>query len=110
QCGTLDAAIEGATPGAPFVLLDEAVAAAGLAPELAGLPLNWRIGPSGKDFGAPHFLALTMAGGMRAQLPLSPAHLRGGRRAGGDLDLTWIRRGRVDADSWLGEDIPLGEE
>lgn len=27
-----------------------------------------------------------------------------------DLSFGWIRRGRVDADSWLGEEIPLGEE
>jgi hypothetical protein len=110
QSGTLDAAMSGFSPGAPFVLLDEAVVAAGLAPELAGLPLNWRIGPSGKDFGPPYFVGITMAGGMRAHLPLSPAHMRLARKAGGDVDLSWIRRGRIDADSWLGEDIPLGEE
>jgi len=41
---------------------------------------------------------------------LPPVHLRCAAVAGGDLSLTWVRRGRVDADSWLGEDIPLGEE
>ena len=110
QFGTGDAAAAGAPAGAAFVLLDDAVVAAGLAPELAGLLLNWRIGPSAGDFGGPHFAALTAAGGVRARLPLSPAHLRRTRRANGDLDLSWIRRGRIDADSWLGEDIPLGEE
>lgn len=28
----------------------------------------------------------------------------------GGLALSWIRRGRIDADSWLAEEIPLGEE
>src|SRR5690606_10053008 len=30
--------------------------------------------------------------------------------AAGDLAISWIRRGRIDADSWLAEEIPLGEE
>jgi hypothetical protein len=99
----------GVSAGAPFVLLDGAVVAAGLAHEFAGLPLNWRIGPSGKDFGPPYFVGMTATGGMRSQLPLSPVHLHLAPR-GGDLDLSWIRRGRLDADSWLGEDIPLAEQ
>jgi hypothetical protein len=110
QFGTGDAAASGAQAGGAFVLIDDAVVKAGLAAELAGLPLNWRIGPSGRDFGGPHFAGLTMAGGIRARLPLSPVHLRAARRANGDRDLSWVRRGRIDADSWLGEEIPLGEE
>jgi hypothetical protein len=41
---------------------------------------------------------------------LSPAHLKAARLSNGDLAVSWIRRSRVDADSWLGSDIPLGEE
>ena len=26
------------------------------------------------------------------------------------MKITWIRRGRIDADTWEGVDIPLGEE
>jgi hypothetical protein len=29
--------------------------------------------------------------------------------AGGDLAVTWIRRSRIDSDSWAGQDVPLGE-
>lgn len=110
QCGTGDAASSGIAAGAPFVLLDEAVIPAGLMPEQAGLLLNWQVGPSGRDFGGPNFVGLVAAGGLRAQLPLSPVHLRCAPQETGDLMLSWVRRGRVDADSWLGEDIPLGEE
>ena len=110
QLGTVDAARAGASPGAPFVFLDEAVVKAGLMPEQAGIALNWRIGPAGKDFGGPNFLTLVAAGGIRARLPLSPVHLRLARRPNGDAELKWVRRGRIDADSWLGEEIPLGEE
>jgi hypothetical protein len=37
-------------------------------------------------------------------------HLKAVRQSGGDIDISWIRRGRIDADSWLGSEIPLGEE
>src|SRR5690606_18194295 len=76
QLGTGDATETGAAAGAPFVLLDEAVAKAGLAPGQAGLPLNWRIGPAGRDIGSASFARLSAAGGIRARLPLCPVHLR----------------------------------
>ena len=47
---------------------------------------------------------------MRALTPLSPVHLRETIAPGGDRVYSWIRRGRVDADSWLAADIPLGED
>jgi hypothetical protein len=110
QQGTGDAVAAGASAGAPFVLLDHAVARAGLPAEHAGLALNWMVGPTGQDFSGPTHVGLTMAGGIRARLPLSPVHLRVTRQPGGGLFVTWTRRSRVDADSWLSEDIPLGEE
>ena len=110
QLGTGDATAAGAAGGAPFVLLDGAVAKAELTPEQAGLPLNWKVGPVGHDFGGPDFITAQAIGGVRARQPLSPVHLRATRLAGGDVRLGWIRRGRVEADGWLAEDIPLGEE
>ena len=110
QNGTEDAVEAGASPGAAFVLLNDAVARAGLAPEQAGLPVNWRIGPAGQDFGSPSFVQMTQVGGVRARLPLAPVHLRIDRTPNGDARVRWKRRGRLGADSWLAEDIPLGEE
>lgn len=110
QLGTADVAGFGISSGAPFVLLDAAVIKAGLAPEQAGLTLNWRIGPAGREFGGPGFIRLQAVGGVRALLPLSPVHLRLAEQENGDAVLSWMRRGRIDADSWLGEEIPLGEE
>ena len=110
QLGTGDAAIAGASPGAPFVLVDAAIVKAGLTPQQTGMALNWRIGPAGREFGGPDFIGMQASGGVRALLPLSPVHLRLARAADGDATLSWVRRGRIDADSWLGEDIPLGEE
>src|SRR5690606_25818822 len=75
QMGTNDAMSAGAGVGAPFVLLNEAVVAAGLKPEEVGLELNWRVGPVGYDLSETHFASSTVAGGIRARLPLSPVHL-----------------------------------
>ncbi|WP_336057849.1 baseplate multidomain protein megatron [Nitratireductor sp. CH_MIT9313-5] len=108
QAGTEDAMNAGAPTGADFVLLDEAVVPAGLSQEEVGLQLNWKVGPAGHDLSSSHFITRSVSGGMRALLPLAPVHLRA-RAVGGDLILSWVRRGRVEADTWLGEDIPLGE-
>jgi len=109
QLGTGDAMAAGADTGAPFVLLDERALPAGLRPEEIGLELNWKVGPTGHDLTDEHFVSLTGTGGVRAQLPLSPVHLRL-RMEDGALHLSWTRRCRgVEADSWLNEDVPLGE-
>jgi hypothetical protein len=110
QLGTDDAMAAGAPSSAPFVLLDEAVKAAGLRSSEIGLPLNWQVGPAGEDFSGPAFGSYTETGGVRALTPLSPVHLKATRQPDGDINISWIRRGRIDADSWLASEIPLGEE
>ncbi|MBB5703701.1 hypothetical protein FHS76_003611 [Ochrobactrum daejeonense] len=94
----------------PFVLLDGAVAAAGLQASEIGLELNWRVGTAGKSFSSEFFDTVRAQGGLRGLRPPSPVHLNMTRLPDGDLVFNWIRRGRIDADDWLGEDIPLGEE
>ena len=110
QLGSGDQAAAGAPTGAAFVLLDAAVAPAGLATSEIGLALNWRIGPTRHDFSTTHFAEQAAVGGMRALLPLAPVHLRASGGPGGDWNFRWIRRGRIDADGWLATEIPLGEE
>jgi hypothetical protein len=110
QGGTEDAMQSGAEPGAAFVLLDGAVRPAGLRGGETGLDIRWRIGPVGAEASAERFSETVAAGGMRALMPLSPVHLRAERHAEGGIVFGWIRRGRVDADGWLGPDIPLGED
>lgn len=110
QLGTEDAMAAGAAGGAPFVLIDAAVLPAGLRSSEIGLALNWRVGPAGYDFSSLVFGLYSRTGGIRAQTPLSPVHLKAAQLADGGVGVSWTRRGRVDADSWLGTDIPLGEE
>ena len=109
QLGTDDATAAGAEAGAFLVVLDEAVQAAGLMASEVGLELNWRVGPVGSDLFGASFSSHLETGGLRALLPLSPVHLRA-KNDGGNVTLSWVQRGRIDADSWTASDIPLGEE
>ena len=102
----------GADAGAHLVVLDDAVRPAGLLAGESGLVLNWRVGPSGAELSAANFsdhrrnrrregAAAAVAG---------PPSRRGLHGAGDRQMLSWIRRGRIDADSWTPSEIPLGEE
>ncbi|RWX76004.1 hypothetical protein EPK99_20295 [Neorhizobium lilium] len=104
--GTEDAIAAGTAAGAPVVVLDEAVIPLGLTSEERGRSLNWLVestGASGGRIGPIQF-----SGGMRAQTPLAPVHLKAERNASG-ITTRWTRRGRLDADDWEASDIPLDE-
>jgi hypothetical protein len=109
QLGTGDAMAAGAPVGADFILLDDAVVPAGLQAGEIGLQLNWRVGPSAGDLSDVSFATSAQTGGVRALLPYAPVHIRGNWN-GSDLALSWIRRGRLDADRWDASEIPLAEE
>jgi len=107
QAGTDDAMAAGAAAGSSVVALDDAVKPLGLREDEAGLELDWiaeRLGALSANASPVAFV-----GGLRALTPLSPVHLAARRNSGGDIALGWVRRGRVNADSWLGADIPLAE-
>jgi hypothetical protein len=109
QLGTEDAMAAGSAAGSHFVMLDDAVRPAGLSASEIGLLLNWRVAPVGSDLSGDTVSEYSGIGGLRALTPLAPVHLRA-RIEAGDIALRWVRRGRVDADSWTSADIPLGEE
>jgi hypothetical protein len=109
QLGTGDAGLAGALAGAEFVLLDGAVLAAGLSDEESGLELNWKIGPKGKDFTDRYFDAVTAGPAKRYAKSYAPAHLRSRKLANGDLSVSWVRRSRLDGDSWDAAEVPLPE-
>lgn len=110
QLGTDDAFAHPAQAGARFVMLDGAVVPAGLRSDEIGRELNWRCGPVGYDLSNRYATTFISVGGMRALRPLSPVRLRGLRMSNGDHQFGWTRRGRIDADSWLASEIPLGED
>lgn len=105
--GTEDAMLAGAAAGAAVVVLDEVVIPLALSADERGLALNWLAESLGQAAGrsGPH----VFSGGMRAETPLSPVHVRGERRADNDVRLTWVRRGRIEADGWDSAEIPMDE-
>ncbi|MEM6481353.1 MAG: glycoside hydrolase/phage tail family protein, partial [Pseudomonadota bacterium] len=96
--------------GSYIVRLDSSVQQIELPETRRGLNRFYRIGPSDRAIDDPAFGAAQLSFEGLGLRPLSPAHLRLDGAAGTDRALSWIRRGRIDADTWEGEDIPLGEE
>ncbi|MZR14037.1 host specificity protein [Maritimibacter sp. DP07] len=95
--------------GATVVILDGAVTPLDLPLSARGLERHYRYGPASEpidDATYDHAVVTTQGVGLR---PYAPVHLRA-TRAGGDVAVSWVRRTRVDGDSWQGVDVPLGEE
>ncbi len=105
--GTEDAMAAGADTGAAVVLLDAAVRPLRLTAEEAGLSLDYIAEPIGMA-ATPAALG-PFAGGVRAQTPFSPVHLVARRTGGGEVEFSWVRRSRLDGDSWLPSEVPLDE-
>jgi hypothetical protein len=109
QFGT-DALVPDILPtGAFFVLLDGTARQIALASSLRGQARHYRIGPADKPFdhaAYKHEVQVFAGLGLR---PYSPVHLRAYKSAG-DVFVSWIRRARLEADSWDLTEIPLGED
>jgi hypothetical protein len=94
--------------GSPFVVLDQHLVtiASGLDALERGLQL--RVVMADRDHGHPTTLAITATPHGTALKPLTPVHLKAAR-SGNGVTFSWIRRTRVDGDTWAGE-VPLGED
>lgn len=96
--------------GAEFVLLDSAVQQVMLPPSSRGVVRHYRVGPRKKLYDDPSYLHLVETFGGAGLRPYPPAHLAVESVADSGLIVRWMRRTRIDGDSWLGLDVPLGEE
>ncbi len=96
--------------GSTFVLLDGSVGQIDLNASARGLARHYRIGPSARPVDDPSFTYLVAAFDGVGLRPLSPVHLRAVSEVSGDLSLSWVRRTRIDGDSWASVDVPLGED
>ena len=93
--------------GTPFVLLDQHLVTIASGLDALERSLQLRVIVSGRDQGDPAALRLAATPHATALKPLTPVHLKATRGAGG-VTLRWIRRTRIDGDTWAGE-VPLGE-
>ncbi|MBF9044842.1 host specificity protein [Rhodobacterales bacterium HKCCE4037] len=94
--------------GSVFVLLDAAVTQVDLPSSARGLVRTWRVGPSRRAVDDASYTEETVAFQGIGLRPYSPVHLHA-PRVGNAREVSWIRRSRIDADSWDGPDVPLGE-
>ena len=96
--------------GSTVVLLNGAPRQIELALTARGLARNYRIGAADRGFDDPDVVAITAAFRGIGLRPYAPAHLRAQASSGGDVALSWVRRTRIDGDSWLSAEVPLGED
>ncbi len=94
--------------GSLFVLLDGAPGQIELPASARGLARHYRVGPARRSVDDPSFVEKVLAFQGVGLRPYAPAHLRAAA-VGGDLGLSWVRRTRIDGDSWEGIEVPLGE-
>ena len=104
QAGT-DAIMPASWPeGSLVVIMDGAPRQVALPPSARGQERFWRIGPALRaPDDASYRLLITEVKGVGLR-PYAPCHMRAEGR-----QLSWVRRTRVDGDSWDGTDVPLGE-
>ncbi len=109
QCGS-EAAMPAFWPaGSQVVLMTPAVAQIDLSPAARGLERTWRIGAADRGFDDPDVVERRLAFDGIGLRPYAVAHLRAQSVAAGTR-LHWVRRTRIDGDSWVSTEVPLGEE
>lgn len=96
--------------GSYFVVFGTQVEQVDLASSTRNIARHFRIGPAQRGYDDPtyeHRIEAFEGNGLR---PYSPCHLRTMPLPNGDLDISWIRRTRIDGDGWDLPEVPLGEE
>ena len=109
QLGT-DALMPEAWPaGSWCVLMDGTPDQIELAASLRRIAQYYRIGPAARVLDDPSFRQEVAAFDGNGLRPYAPVHLRASD-AGAAVQFSWIRRTRIEGDSWDLRDVPLGEE
>ncbi len=95
--------------GSLFVLLDGGPKQIDLKSSERGLDRNHRIGPARRSLDDPAFSHSVRAFEGVGLRPYAPTHLRA-TKTSGDMAVSWVRRTRIDGDSWQSMEVPLGED
>jgi len=74
-----------------------------------GLARHYRVGPAGRPYSDASYLHEVRAFSGVGLRPYAPSHIRADLQSNGDYAIHWIRRTRIDGDSWEGIEVPLGE-
>jgi hypothetical protein len=73
------------------------------------LARHYRVGPAQRPLSDASYLHEIRAFSGVGLRPYAPCHLRSNPGVSGDLSFSWVRRTRIDGDSWSSVDVPLGE-
>jgi hypothetical protein len=110
QAGT-DAVMPAVWPaGSDFVLIDSAVTQLPVSPSTRGLARHYRVGPASLPYDDVSFFHTVETFDGVGLRPFRPVHLSAKRSTDGSVHFSWIRRTRLEGDSWNGLDVPIGEE
>lgn len=96
--------------GSDFVLLDGSSRQVEMSVSDRGLERHYRVGPANLGYDSASYDYHTEAFAGVGHRPYAPAHVKARGQSSGDVEINWIRRGRIDADNWASVEIPLGEE
>lgn len=96
--------------GSVVVLLDQTVGQIELPLSARGLARYYRFGALSRGFDDPDVVLLVEAFDGAGLRPYPVAHLRAKVAGENDLAVSWIRRTRIDGDTWQTSEVPLGEE
>lgn len=110
QAGTDSASASFWPPGSTFVLLNEAVQQIDLPLNARGLSRFYRFGAISRGYDDRSVVVVERAFNGIGLRPYSVVHLRHFGEPGQDIHLSWVRRTRIDGDSWQSIEVPLAEE
>jgi hypothetical protein len=96
--------------GSTVVLLDQTLTQIDLPLSARGLARHYRFGSVARGLDDPDVVLKVEAFDGAGLRPYPVAHLRTRPGAAGDLAVTWIRRTRIDGDTWQAFEVPLAEE
>ncbi|MEL7464529.1 MAG: glycoside hydrolase TIM-barrel-like domain-containing protein [Pseudomonadota bacterium] len=109
RAGTEFLAAESVDAGARFILLDDALIDVEGAAATRGLSRSWRVGPSRKHHSHDSYTAFDHVYEAEGLRPYAPVKLNATRAPNGDVEISWVRRSRLDEDAWTTSEPPLGE-
>jgi len=95
--------------GSRFILLDGGPSQIEMQLSARGLARHYRIGPSLRPYDDPSYRYYVEAFQGIGLRPYAPAHLKA-RTVLGETSVSWIRRTRIDGDSWEAVEVPLAED
>ncbi len=107
--GSEAAAARSLPAGARIVVLDGAAVTLTSDISEIGVARRYRVGPARRDVGDPAMAEFIAAASVAALAPLAPVRPKALRSPAG-VTLSWIRRTRLDGDSWEIAEVPFGED